>query len=179
MGRPFKLSEPNDETQSSASSEPPSKKQKKKSLKNIKSRWKMSDLEKLPTEILETIFLFCLNLDLPNASPVIAGKLSSAMVYNKTIVAAFGPTWERWHGRERNRLQKRDGGSEDDGQNPILQSAILRCRWATLPVILNAKDLWIERYAKDRTFKPTCKYNALALLSNIILIISRVCYQRQ
>lgn len=121
----------------------------------------MSDLEKVPVEILETIFLFCLNLNLPNASPVISGKLSSSIVYNKTIIAAFGPTWEMWHGRERNRLQKRDGtGPDDPGQDPILQSSILRCRWATLPIVLGAKDIWVERYAKDRDFKPTCEYHS-------------------
>ncbi|KAE8440571.1 hypothetical protein EG329_007229 [Mollisiaceae sp. DMI_Dod_QoI] len=155
-GRPFKLSDPNEETLNSASSEPPSKKQKKKSLKNIKSRRKMSNLEKLPTEILETVFLFCLNFDLPKASPVIAGKLSSPIVYNKTILASFGPTWERWHTRERSRVEKRDdAGPEDPEQDPGSQSTILRCCWATLPIILNAKEAWIRRYAKEGPSKLT------------------------
>ncbi len=70
-------------------------KQKKRSLKNIKSKRKMSDLEKLPVELLEKVFLFCMNPDLPRSSPVIAGKLSSSVVYTKTIIAAFGPSWRR------------------------------------------------------------------------------------
>jgi hypothetical protein len=125
----------------------------------------MSSLEKLPTEILETIFLFCLNLDLPNTSPVIAGKLSSSIMFNKTVMVAFGPTWERWHGRGRNRLQKRVaqeiGDTEED---PVLQSAILRCRWATLPLVLKAKDIWIRKFAVDRDFKPACKYFGFLVL---------------
>ncbi|KUJ23528.1 uncharacterized protein LY89DRAFT_635836 [Mollisia scopiformis] len=146
-GRPLKLLDPSDETQSSASSEPTSKKRKNRSLKSIKSRRKMSDLEKLPTEILEVIFLFCLNINLPNASPVIAGKLSSPIIYNKTLLAAFGPTWASSHGRK-------SIGLKDRGGDPVLQSAILRCRWATLPVMLNAKDMWIQRFATDKVFKP-------------------------
>ena len=158
-GRPLKLAGSTEDTQSSTNSEPPSKRHKKRSLKNIKSKRKMSDLEKLPTEILETIFLFSLNFNLPNASPVIAGKLSSPIMFKKTIMAVFGPTWERWHGRERNRLQKRVAKeTEHTDEDPILQSEVLRCRWATLPVVLKTKDLWIQKFAKDRDFKPACKY---------------------
>ena len=137
----------------------------------------MSLLEKLPTELLERVFLYCLNLELPKSSPVISGKLSSQKMYNETIMAAFGPTWERWHGRQRSRLLKSDdAGPGDPGQDPILQvmksylylflfssmlmkvqSAILRCRWTSLPILLKAKDIWIEKYAQDRPFKPQCK----------------------
>jgi hypothetical protein len=81
----------------------------------------MSLFEKLPTELLEKVFLYCMNLDLPRSSPVIAGKLSSEVIYLHTITAAFGPTWDKWHACERwLRLPKRDeqdggmGASEDD-----------------------------------------------------------------
>lgn len=53
----------------------------------------MSDLEKLPTELLEKVFLYCLNLNLPGSSPIIAAKLSSPTVFIQTVMAAFGPTW--------------------------------------------------------------------------------------
>lgn len=59
----------------------------------------MSELEKLPTEILEQIFFGCWNLSLPACSPVIGGKLSSVAVYNKIIIAAFGPLWDGWYGQ--------------------------------------------------------------------------------
>jgi len=66
----------------------------------------MSLLEKLPTELLEKVFLYCMNLDLPRSSPVLAGKLSSEVVYLHTIAAAFSPTWDKWHARERFRRVK-------------------------------------------------------------------------
>ena len=56
----------------------------------------MSLLERLPTELLEEIFLYCMNLDLPRSSPVIGGKLSSEVVYTRTVLAAFENTWE-WY----------------------------------------------------------------------------------
>ena len=59
----------------------------------------MSQLERLPTELLENIFLYCLNLSLPACSPIIGGKLSSEAIYNKTVVAAFHPTWDTWYGK--------------------------------------------------------------------------------
>jgi hypothetical protein len=72
----------------------------------------MSNLEKLPVELLEKVFLSCMNLELPRSSPVIAGKLSSDIVYLHTILAAFSPTWDTWHAR--GGLQWVEPG-EDDG----------------------------------------------------------------
>lgn len=61
----------------------------------------MSQLEKLPVELLEDVFFYCLNVSLPKASPVIAGKLSSSSVYTKIIDIAFQPTWEVCYGMKR------------------------------------------------------------------------------
>jgi hypothetical protein len=111
-GRPLKAPTSNAVSQSSASSTPSTRKAKKRTLENIKSKRKMSLLERLPTEILETVFLYCLNLELPRASPVIAGKLSSEIVYLHTILSAFGPTWEKWHGREK--IPQTNGNNDQD-----------------------------------------------------------------
>lgn len=65
-----------------------------RSLKNIKSKRKMAALEKLPAELLLHIFFYSLNLDLPRASPVIAGKLSDEHTFIQVIMMVFGPSWE-------------------------------------------------------------------------------------
>ena len=65
-----------------------------RSLKNLKSKRKMAALEKLPTELLLNIFFYTLNLDLPRASPIIAGKLSDEHTFIQTIAMAFEPSWE-------------------------------------------------------------------------------------
>ncbi|KAL2069154.1 hypothetical protein VTL71DRAFT_15492 [Oculimacula yallundae] len=131
---------------------------KKRTLKTIKSKRKMSLLEKLPVELLERVFQFCLNLDLPQASPVLAGKLASATIYNWTLMRVFGPSWDRGYARQDVADEKKyevtvDSGEwgEEDGE---LQSRVLRCRWASLEVLLRAKEVWVRRFAEDRVFDP-------------------------
>jgi hypothetical protein len=131
-GRPLKEPTSNAVPQSSASSTPSTKRTKKRTLENIKAKRKMSLLERLPTEILETVFLYCLNLELPRASPVIAGKLSSEIVYLHTILSAFGPTWEKWHGREKISKTKRyheedsvDIAFEGDSKFQVRQNSLV------------------------------------------------------
>ncbi|KAG9236068.1 hypothetical protein BJ875DRAFT_457351 [Amylocarpus encephaloides] len=120
-------------------------KRKKRSLKNLKSRRKMSRLEKLPTEVLELVYLYAMNIDLPRSSPIIGGKLSSESVYHQTILAAFGPTWDRLH----------DDVKHIHRREPVdyflagLQGQVLSCRWAWPSVILKAKDAWMIKNNKQ------------------------------
>lgn len=58
----------------------------------------MSHLEKVPTELLVEIFLYSMNMDLPRSSPVIGAKLSSELIYTRTVIAAFGSTWHDGYG---------------------------------------------------------------------------------
>jgi hypothetical protein len=76
----------------------------------------MSDLERLPVELLEKIFLFCMNLDLPRSSPVIGGKLSSEIIYSHTLINAFGPTWNESFVQTFRRFL-----DEDPAGDPLLQ----------------------------------------------------------
>ncbi|CAL3964067.1 unnamed protein product [Diplocarpon coronariae] len=114
----------------------------------------MSPLEKLPTELLERVFQFCLNLDLPKASPIVAAKLSSQTICGWTVMRIFGPSWARHYGKETEMgtVNEAQGGWEEADHE--LQSRVLRCRWAGLESLVRAKDLWVQRYAKDRVFKP-------------------------
>ena len=41
-----------------------------------------------------------MNFDLPRASPIISGKLSSESIYIKILLSAFKPIWDRAYGRE-------------------------------------------------------------------------------
>ncbi|RAL65989.1 hypothetical protein DID88_005650 [Monilinia fructigena] len=132
-GRPLKLKSSKLMSHISQSLSLAPRESKVRTMKNIKSKRKMSQLEKLPTELLETIFLYCLNLSLPACSPVIGGKLSSETVYSKTIIAAFDPIWDEWYGKIINPDLERDY----TGMDSSLQSAILRYRWARLPTYVN------------------------------------------
>ncbi|KAB8294966.1 hypothetical protein EYC80_006919 [Monilinia laxa] len=147
-GRPLKLKSSKLMSHISQSLTLAPRESKVRTMKNIKSKRKMSQLEKLPTELLETIFLYCLNLSLPACSPVIGGKLSSEPVYSKTIIAAFDPIWDEWYGK----IINPDLEKGYTGIDSSLQSAILRYRWAKLPVLLRSQDLWIRKYSQERPF---------------------------
>jgi hypothetical protein len=110
-------------------------------LKHLKSRRKMSLLEKLPTELLETIFLYCLNLALPNCSPIIGGKLSSDATYTKTILAAFDPTWEAYLGTLVSSFDREDYAPPGDA---VLQVGHMQHRPIGIQLILSTAVCNIE-----------------------------------
>jgi hypothetical protein len=75
---------------------------------------RLSRLESLPVELVEIIFFYDLNINLPRASPLLAAKLSSERIYRTLIILAFGYC--------------------DHKIKPSvasLQSAIVGCRWLT------------------------------------------------
>lgn len=168
-GRPFKLPRSNSSHSSrsglsaSPSVGPP-----------VVRRRALSILETLPVEIIEKIFLFSLNLELPRASPVLAAALSREQVYNLLIILAFwdDPMITDPLSAEMAAmlapLEYEPLGWEKRNN---LQTAIFRCRWCTMarvrdqiPKILNLTlhRLWIntgiemepeQRAALDRFMK--------------------------
>ena len=89
----------------------------------------ISVLEQLPTELLDNIFFFCLNISLPQASPILGRKLASHHVKSQLV------------------LQVLSASSGDEYPVPLsyiiptlpqhadLQSRILRLRWMTPPFL--------------------------------------------
>lgn len=75
-----------------------------------------SPLERLPSELLQDIFLLCKSLDLPSASPFIGAALSSEHVYLRLCDDVFKPV-------------KPDG----DAELALQRSRVLAQRWMTLP----------------------------------------------
>ncbi|RKF82651.1 hypothetical protein GcC1_012036 [Golovinomyces cichoracearum] len=114
---------------------------RKKRVIFIKSRQNVSWLEKIPTEILEIIFFYCFNFELPRSSLSLGKALSSHTVYARTIQAAFEPTWRKSY------CLRAIGENEcNTTENVELQSAILRCRWASLAMLLKVKRFWIRNF---------------------------------
>ena len=123
----------------------------------------LTPLEALPVELLDKIFFYSLNTNLPRASPSIAAAMSSERVYRILILWAF------WDGPED--LQLNDG-AHTAGAIPIsriqrlmgneyrplsreerrcLQSVILRCRWCT-PERIRSQLPDLERLVIWRTW---------------------------
>ncbi|CAD6444481.1 4ca8363a-49ab-4da6-9c08-6ed9979d6367 [Sclerotinia trifoliorum] len=151
-GRPLKQQSSKLASHISQSLSTTARESKVRTMRNIKSRRNMSQLEKLPTELLEAIFFYCLNLNFPVCSPIIGGKLSGESVYSKTIIAAFDPIWDGWYGQSiipNSSLEMNHTGSGN------LRSAILKRRWARVPVLIRSQDLWVRKYAQGRPFPTT------------------------
>ncbi|RAL08357.1 uncharacterized protein BO97DRAFT_408429 [Aspergillus homomorphus CBS 101889] len=97
-----------------------------------------SKLESLPVEIIQQIFLHCLEINLPRASLRLANALSDPVLYTWMIRLAFSST---------NASADRDFFTQDFLPWPLdffalsphqrrdLQSHLLFCRWCTLPLI--------------------------------------------
>jgi hypothetical protein len=91
-------------------------------------------LEALPVEVIEQIFLYSLNLNLPRASPVLAAAVSREQIYRILIILAFWddpPTNPRSEPINRI-LAPLDYVPLTLGQRGPLQEAVFRCRWCTM-----------------------------------------------
>jgi hypothetical protein len=97
-----------------------------------------SRLESLPVEIIQLIFLHCLEINLPRASPRLAHALSSQLLYAWLIRLAFSST---------NPGSRENFFTPDFLPPPLdfwaltwqdrqqLQTKLLACRWCTLPLM--------------------------------------------
>lgn len=122
----------------------------------------LSPLEKLPTELLQTIFTDCLNVSLLRASPVIAVKLGSQHNFIQAILEAFGPTWRYRYNHVRGNGDYDVGNVPGDAVTQVClcqrshntirvndqQSTILNAGWATLPLLREAERLWLSHEAQ-------------------------------
>lgn len=96
---------------------------KQSSPEIFKANWIVASLERLPTELLEKIFLFSLNFDLPRSSPIIGSKLSNHHIYITAATAIFDPTWRYTYRRsnEQGRAILDIGNTEVVPGDPELQ----------------------------------------------------------
>lgn len=99
-----------------------------------------SHLERLPTEILQMVFLECLNIDLPRTSPRLASKLSSFYIKSQLFSIAFSSeNFELRHGDQLMRIL------HSSATIAKLQSDILQLRWMTLDLLHQCIPLYLER----------------------------------
>lgn len=106
-------------------------------------RSRLSKLESLPFELIETIFLFACNVNFARASPVLAGAISTERIYRALILLSF------WDNDDASlaganavaasstaisqilrRLEFAQPLSAEE--RTALQSDILQCKWCTL-----------------------------------------------
>lgn len=98
----------------------------------------LSRLETLPVELMEKIFLYCLEVNLPRASPYVATSLTSERIYRLLILLSF---WDNDHATQLSNYEPPDEILKmfrSITYKPLyteertgLQAAILDCRWCT------------------------------------------------
>lgn len=129
---------------SRSSSAVPSKKQKLESADAVvdvevdgQQPGRLSHLESLPAELIEQIFLDCLEFNLPRASPVLAASLSRERLFKTLILYALwnDPIFSE-RGTPAARAVKRlfrplDYAPIHPNERCRLQMAIMECRWFT------------------------------------------------
>lgn len=124
-------------------------------VKPHKPRKTRSRLESLPVELIEKIFLYSLNANLPRSAPLLAAAVSSERIYRALILLAFwndtastppvtsGTTIAKI-------LRPLDYVPLDHDERKALQVAIMRCRWCTVDRLLsqlpNLMNLTIQRH---------------------------------
>ena len=99
---------------------------------------RLSHLESLPAELIERIFLDCLEFNLPRASPALSASLSRERLYRVLILyALWNDPVPRDHGTPSARAVERlfrplDYVPIELNERCTLQMAVLECRWFTL-----------------------------------------------
>lgn len=95
---------------------------------SVQTGGKTSQLERLPVELVEKIFVYSLNVNFARASPYLAAAVSSERIYRLLILLAF--SWDGPVTSGVERILRYDSTPVVDDRT-ALQEDILRCRWCT------------------------------------------------
>ncbi|KAH7090268.1 hypothetical protein FB567DRAFT_519459 [Paraphoma chrysanthemicola] len=130
------------EYSSSQAADAKRQRQIQKELKKKDATPAMPTLQGLPQEILEIIFLYCMNPSLPQCSPTLGRRLSSRTVTMEFTMRSFFHTVDH-------KTNHRDRVKTSD---PVLQSSLLSCRFFTwdffLAYVQRAHDAMITLRGK-------------------------------
>lgn len=123
-----------------------------------------SNLDTLPSEILEKILLYSQNLSLPHASPVIGAKLSERATLIRLLIWAFHETWDQWFGVPTSTTLLHGPPVMGKPQTKchgdhVLQTAVLKQPWAKIDYLLQAQQTWADNNAYGRWFQHSIPWN--------------------
>lgn len=129
-----------------------------------------SRLESLPVEILQLIFLHCLEINLPRSSHRLGRALSSQLLYTWLIRLAFSST----------NPGSREGFFTPDflpppldfwalawAERQNLQTTLLACRWCTFPLMRRCQREYVAHAIRRKCASLVFHTDDQALLSNL------------
>ncbi|KAG6133777.1 hypothetical protein E4U12_002607 [Claviceps purpurea] len=121
-------------------------------------------LQNLPLELLERIFLYSTNFALPRSNPLLGAKLSAKVTLLRLFMVGFHDTWDQLFGVTRHQLKKLTlrVGRRFEGDSS-LQSDLLSLPWVDIDFILEAQQMWADKYARGRRYRHY-EYDASATL---------------
>ncbi|PWY72303.1 hypothetical protein BO70DRAFT_381840 [Aspergillus heteromorphus CBS 117.55] len=125
--------------------------------KPTKQRKKLSNLESLPVELIEKIFLYSLNVNFARCSLPLIAAISSERIYRALILLAFWDDTSTTAAGTRASetaisriLRPLDYSPLRDADRRQLQDTILRCKWCTVQRLLaqlpDLMNLCIQRH---------------------------------
>lgn len=123
--------------------------------KSCSKTTRLSYLERLPAEIIQMVFLECLNLNLPRASPRLATTLSSFYIKSQLFFIAFSSeNFMLQHGDQLMRILKSSAAIAK------LQSEILQFRWMTLDFLHQCIPLYLKKEFNRTSKIPNLEHSA-------------------
>ncbi|KAG6128252.1 hypothetical protein E4U12_005318 [Claviceps purpurea] len=111
-------------------------------------------LQNLPVELLESIFLYSMNLALPRSSPLIGVKLSAKATRLQVFIMGFDDTWSQCFGIPKKDLYRELWMNKErlEGDD-ALQSALLCSPWVDTDFILEAQQTWADKHAVGKCYR--------------------------
>ncbi|KAG6021090.1 hypothetical protein E4U19_005978 [Claviceps sp. Clav32 group G5] len=117
-------------------------------------------LQNLPLELLESIFLYSMNLALPRSSPLLGAKLSGKATLFRVFMTAFHDIWDvtldKYVLDSRPEWKKYWRYDNEELQ----EEASLQ---ADIDFILDAQQAWADKYARGRSFDHVNDWGGLSM----------------
>ncbi|KAG5988658.1 hypothetical protein E4U52_006339 [Claviceps spartinae] len=112
----------------------------------------LPSLQNLPLELLESIFLYSKNFALPRSSPLLGAKLSGKATLLRLFMVVFHDTWDKSFGILVS--QTLEPQFENFLKSDVsLQSDLLSMPWVDIDFILEAQQIWADKYARGRCYR--------------------------
>ncbi|KAG5993341.1 hypothetical protein E4U52_002010 [Claviceps spartinae] len=112
-------------------------------------------LQDLPVELLESIFLYSMNLALPRSSPLLGAKLSGKATLYRLFMAVFHDIFWEWSFAkckgESHPMWWEELNDEERKEQDSIRFSLLSMPWADIDFILDAQQAWANNYARGRS----------------------------
>ncbi|KAL1894590.1 hypothetical protein Sste5346_005825 [Sporothrix stenoceras] len=112
--------------------------------------------QRFPFEVIERIFFFSMNFNLPRASPRFGWMLSSRHTLRDLIFAAFGPQWEltlteKRYKRPTTKKKAKLIRAHASVNDFDLQTAVLDTPWMKMDLMVETMQIWLQGH-KDKRY---------------------------